>query len=729
MKKFIHETEVYRILKEHNIDVVKHLAIKSKKKLTGQTTFIEGTKVVVKGIAENLWHKSDEGALHFETFSAALVEQIASQMEERLQKKYSWIETLICEKMAFAKKDGLPVELFLSIKKDSGCGYVVNMSLGGIYTEMWSKEVGVPLLMWPVKTTTPIEALQEFRQHLAGKIWLGGIRQNSGLIKEEAMLAFLEKLWSVATYLEKNKIEFIEVNPVAVSEDGKILPLDGVGQYCEIEGLDSKEWLPENVNASTILSPKKVAIAGVSKKKESFGNKIFTNLLKSKIAKENIKIIRPDGESMEGVECYMDISSLLQHPVDALILALPAPLITKTIMDLCVQDGGAQVVYIVAGGIGDGADHGSFGLQLRELLNSRRAKGMWTPAIIGPNSLGVVLSPLSLNTLFISQKKLPIVFGEAASSSNIGIISQSGAFFITRLSNESDLQIKYGMCVGNQLDLSISQMAKAMLSDSAIDVVGLYIEGFKDGEVLRLVELALEYLPIGKHLILYKAGRSADGMKAAAGHTGAMAGDYDLQKAVLTRAGICVVESFADFINMIKFAGAYPDQKKIYSVAVVTSAGYESVASADALGDKKLLFKLDNVTMDRLAASVAACGLEGLVSPANPIDVTPMADEKAYLAFIEDFAQTKVDLIVVGAVPLTDRLETLDLMVQNSKASEFARSIRAIVEKYNKKVVAIVDSGRLYDDYRQIFIRNGIPTFRSTQEFYSALTHLLDNKF
>ncbi len=725
MGKFIHETEVYNILKAHGIDVVRHLSVKSNNDLLSQKIFADGEKIVIKGIADNLWHKSDEGALFFETFSKELVSKISSEMKSRIADKYSWIETLICEKIAFIKKDNLPTELFLSIKKDEACGQIINVSLGGINTEMWSNEVGIPLLMWPVATMTPEAAILEFKKHLAGKIWLGGIRQNSGLVSESTVLAFFQKLWKVASYMEKNRIELIEVNPVAISEDGRILPLDGVGVYGE-DSLESvPDLLPENLKAKLLFSPEKIAIAGVSKKKDSFGNKIFANLLNSKIKKSDIKIIRPDGGELEGVECFSHVSALKLSPVDVLILALPATQTVKTIFDLCEQGGGAEIVYIVAGGIGDSADSSNLGKQIRVFLNERRKMKKWAPAIIGPNSLGIILSPLNLSTLFISQKKLPVSFAGGVDS-NVGLISQSGAFFITRLSNELDFPIKYGLCVGNQLDLSISQIARAMFLDEAIDVVGLYVEGFKSGEVFRLVKLAEELVQKNRHLVLYKAGRSADGMKAAAGHTGAMAGDYELHKAILERAGIKVVETFSDFINLIKWLGIYSDAKQINSVAVISNAGYESVASADALGDNKTLFALDVATTARLTASVKSNNLEGLGSPANPLDVTPMADENGYLAFISDFAQAEsVDLIVTGVVPLTDRLETFEHQASNSKASVFAQTIKQLSDKFNKKIAVVVDSGILYDDYRQLFQRAKIPTFKSTQELYACLKFLV----
>lgn len=72
----------------------------------------------------------------------------------------------------------------------------------------------------------------------------------------------------------------------------------------------------------------------------------------------------------------------------------------------------ASVVYIVAGGIGDGADQNGYGDNLSQLIKERRQAQQWTPVIVGPNGLGMLLSSLKLNSLFIPQSKLNINFDE-----------------------------------------------------------------------------------------------------------------------------------------------------------------------------------------------------------------------------------------------------------------------------------------------------------------------------
>jgi len=537
---FIHETAVYELFNSYGLSTPTYAILKSESDIP-QLPFEKGESVVVKGLGKNLWHKSDEGALHFIEYSREKIKQVFNTIQSNLEGKYEWIECLICKKLIFQSTTAFPTEAFISIQKDDSCGPVISFGLGGVCTEEWASKLAVGILLWPVSLVKPQQALEEIKNHLIGKIWFGSLRQCHPLTSEDKILEFLSQIWKLAEDFEQKKIKLLEINPVVLNNDGYPVALDGVGLYDE---KSKKITKTPHLEASALLNPQNIAIAGVSDKPGSFGTRILDNLINSNLSKKQIKVIKPGVSEFHGVECYQNLAQLVRNPVEVLIIALPAKITVATLTTLCEQEGGADVVYLVAGGLGDGADTNGWGIQVSNLIASRREQELWTPAIIGPNSLGIVISPLKISTLFISRNRLPINYHK---NGNIGFISQSGAFFITRLSNSPELPIKYGFCIGNQIDRKASDILKTMSEDSDLKVFGAYIEGFSDGDAIKFAETARDIILDGNKVILYKGGRSSEGMEAAAGHTGAMAGNYDIQKILFQKAGIIITERFDEF--------------------------------------------------------------------------------------------------------------------------------------------------------------------------------------
>lgn len=716
--QFIHETAIYELIKSAGLKTPSYATIRSESEIEN-LPFSEGEQLVVKGLGKDLWHKSDEGALHFIDYSEENLKQTFKTIQSNLKGKFDLIELLICKKLTFQSVDGLPSEAFVSIQKDTSCGIIISFGLGGIYTEAWAAELSSGIMMWPVSIVTPEQAFEEFKNHLIGKVWLGTLRQGKALTNDKKILNFLTDLWKVSKIVDDENIKLLEINPMVLDENGFPIALDGVGLKNEVLNKAPKT-LP--LNASALLNPNSIAIAGVSDKPGSFGTRILDNLVNSDLSNSQIKVIKPGTNSFHGIECYQDLSELINKPVDVLIIALPAKITVATLTALCNQGSGADIVYLVAGGLGDGADKDGLADQVSNLLESRREAGLWTPSIIGPNSLGIVLSPLKVSTLFISRNRLPITYHN---NGNIGFISQSGAFLITRLSNSSELPIKYGFCIGNQMDKKASEILFAMSEDEDLKVYGTYIEGFSDSDAIKYAETAHEIIATGKKVILYKGGRSTEGMEAAAGHTGAMAGNYELQKNLFKKAGIIVTERFDEFVSLMKWFSAYPNYSHPENVAVMSNAGYETVGSADHLGADKttgranLLMPLSENDKKNMEIVIDTNRLTGLVSATNPLDLTPMAGDKAYLDSVKCMSKSNADTIVICLVPLADMLQVFN----EEKVSYFLNELKEIIQTTGKAIGIVVDSGEIFDNYRKIIAASGIPVFRSIEDLFKPLTN------
>lgn len=399
---FIPEFEVYQLLKKANIKIPQYSFIR-KSTDCSNTSFKEGQEVVLKGMATELWHKSDNGALAFCDFSIDELKKRHTEMSQTVGKEFRWLGTLVTEKVSFKTTKGAPCEIFVSLQRDKCCGATITLGFGGLLTEEWAKELNNALLIWPASVYNPAEALEELEEHWLGRILLGKVRQQEALTTREKLKEFLENIWKLDAIMAQDKISLLEMNPFVIDDSGDFIALDGVGLYTVDDHHSSR---PISISDDSFLNPKRIAIAGVSEKKGNVGGMILDNVCQSDLLLENIYVIKPGMDSLNGVACLPNISALLTTPVDTLILSLPAKSCVETITALCEQGGGASVVYIVAGGLGDGADQHSYGDNLSQLLQTRRANNQWCPAIVGPNGLGMILSPLKLNSLFIPQNKL-----------------------------------------------------------------------------------------------------------------------------------------------------------------------------------------------------------------------------------------------------------------------------------------------------------------------------------
>jgi acyl-CoA synthetase (NDP forming) len=699
---FIPEHEVYGILSAAGIKTPRHFFADHESRIV-DAPFEIGDPVVIKGIARDLWHKSDNAALAFCDFDNDSAAAVHRRMHASLGHRFDWLGTLIAERVKIRHATQAPSEIFVSLQRDQCCGAIISVGFGGLLTEDWAREMRQSLLVWPASVYTPEEAFAELREHWLGRILLGEARQQAPLTSSDTLLDFLDKLWTLDELMAREHLGLLELNPVVVDTEGELVALDGVGlRSTEIHA----DTCPVPLQDDSLLNPRRIALAGVSSKVGSVGALILENLRQSSLPDENLLVVKPGVDEFAGVRCVPDVAVLADDPVDILIIALPASRCVPMIEALCEQGSGAAVVYIVAGGIGDGADRAGFGERLSRLIESRRQAGLWCPAVVGPNGLGMLLSPLKLNSLFIPQRKLNVEF---ASDSDVALISQSGAFLITRLSRHSNLNLKYGFSIGNQLDMKLSDFMALVARDRTVRVLGIYVEGFVGGDACAVAKLVEEFRAQNRHVIIYKGGRSKLAKSAAESHTGAMTGDYHVQKRLLHKAGAILTESFNQFNAVLKWMAAYPDLRTLGKMAIVTNAGYETVGSVDTLGDNdtERLYQLTAADRAALNDILDRHGMQGLVAASNPLDLTPMADEAVYFDCVEAMIEFGAGVVMLGLVPLSEQLDTQQL----TQAEAFAARLASLAKATGRLVGIVIDAGVPYQRYKAVFERQGFPVF------------------
>ena len=287
---------------------------------------------------------------------------------------------------------------------------------------------------------------------------------------------------------------------------------------------------------------------------------------------------------------------------------------------------------------------------------------------------------------------------------------------ITRMSKLPFMDPAYALSIGNQVDLTAGDLIRYLKDDPDIDILAVYIEGFQDLDGLAFARAVREAVLAGKEVIFYKAGRTPEGKTATSGHTASLAGDYTVCEACIKQAGAVVASTFTEFERFYKLAaGLHGKAFGGTRLAAISNAGYESVGMADnILGDdyRLSLVPFADETAERLGAVLEKARLSALVDVKNPMDINPMATDAAYEAVMEAVLDDPgIDMLVLCLVPLTGALKTLEPSINDDDS--IARRVPRLVEKAAKPVVAVVDSGKLFDPLEDALQSSGVVTFRS----------------
>jgi acyl-CoA synthetase (NDP forming) len=265
--------------------------------------------------------------------------------------------------------------------------------------------------------------------------------------------------------------------------------------------------------------------------------------------------------------------------------------------------------------------------------------------------------------------------------------------------------------VGNQLDLTIGDYLEHLAGDPGVAIVACYLEGFAPGDGDRFLRAAQRMRARGGLVLWYRGGRTTSGATAAATHTAALATHDLVTRSLGAVSGILEAEALEDFEDLLRLAVLLHHKDLVGNrVGVVSNAGFECVAAADAMGDLTPA-RFGSDTTKRLRFLLGESGLAALTTLDNPLDLTPMAGPATYVdaatAVLDD---PGVDVAVIGCVPFTPALATLPDQVEDPKSLP---GYLAALAAHPKPWVAVVDGGRLYDPMADRLEMAGIPVLRA----------------
>jgi len=349
------------------------------------------------------------------------------------------------------------------------------------------------------------------------------------------------------------------------------------------------------VNLDCFMSPRSVAVIGVSRKtgKGSF------NLIENMLAfgyEGDIYPVNPMADEILGFRTYGAVSEI-GKPVDLAVVSTPREQI-PAVVEECARVG-IEAAIIVPQGFAD-ADEVGKGLQ-RELSRIARQRGI---RLMGPNTLGTVnaFSGFTSSFMPLRREKVPI-----------GVICQSGIFLVG--STLFTGMTGKGIDLGNGCDLDFADALEYFGQDHDIRVIFMHIEGLDHGR--RLLDVA-KRVCMKKPVIAFKTARTEAGAHSAASHSGAMAGAYDICRSALEQAGVMVISDPAEIADITKaMLRLHPMQGN--RVAIVTFTGAGGIILIDALTTCGLkLAVLSSQTLSRVAALSPSW-----LTVQNPLDVWP----------------------------------------------------------------------------------------------------------
>lgn len=440
------------------------------------------------------------------------------------------------------------------------------------------------------------------------------------------------------------------------------------------------------------FSPRGVAIVGASTDPMKLGYGVARNLLQSQY-RGAVHFVNPKAESLMGLPMYPSLKDV-PDPVDMAVLIVPATAMPDSLRDCASR--GIHAAIIMAGGF---REVGAEGAKLEnEIIRIARENKI---RMLGPNCIGLLDTHYPIDITFLPPP-LP-------APGDIGFLSHSGAFCAAVIdwSRQQGFSFSRLISLGNQSDITETDLIAPMAADKQTRVLAMYIESLPDGQ--RFIEEARR-ATVTTPIVALKVGRSVSGKRAAASHTGALAGSDEAYNAAFEKAGVLRVDSAEQLFEWSR-ALAWLPLPKGRRMAVLTNAGGPGVMSADFIEEHGMtLAELGDATVKKLRAI-----LPPAASLINPVDMLSSASPQQYANSLQILLDDpKVDgvLLVLPPPPMHSTESVADSLIPHIRGSR------------KPVTVALMGSNLVREAWRR-FNAARIPTYDFPERAASALACLV----
>jgi acetyltransferase len=441
-----------------------------------------------------------------------------------------------------------------------------------------------------------------------------------------------------------------------------------------------------------------IAVVGASPKPHSVGATVVANLLTGTF-KGDIFFINPKYSTLDGHPCYASVADLPAIPELALICTPP-----ETIPGIVAELGakGTKAVIVITAGLG--SIKNSQGVSVKQaMLDAARPYLM---RIMGPNCVGLLVPDIGLNASFAHTDALP---------GQIAFVSQSGALVTGVLDWAKSRGIGFSkfISLGDSADVDFGDLLDYLAGDPHTRAILMYVEDVRNA---RKFMSAARAAARAKPVLLVKAGRAPEGAKAAASHTGALAGADDVYDAAIRRAGMLRVLTTEDLFNAVETLASSHTRVRSADAGeedllILTNGGGPGVMATDALieaGGK--LAALSESTMQALNAF-----LPPNWSGSNPIDIIGDAQVERYVRTAEILLQQ----------PASDAILFVHAPTAIVPSAEIAEALAPVLKQAERNVFSCWLGGSAVKDARRIFSHAGIPVFDTPEDAVKGFTEVM----
>jgi len=396
-------------------------------------------------------------------------------------------------------------------------------------------------------------------------------------------------------------------------------------------------------NLESLFHPSSVAVVGASKQPGTVGSVVMRNLLEAGFDGP-IMPVNPKYQSVGGVLAYARVQDLPVAP-DLGVICTPPPVVPEIVAGF--GERGTRAVVVLTAGLSreQGPDGRPLDVAMGDAARAHRVR------VLGPNCVGLLVPGSKLNASFAHAH---------ARRGSLAFVSQSGALCTTVLdwANSAEIGFSHFVSLGDSSDVDFGDAIDWLGGDAKTSAILLYVESIKDP---RKFVSAARAASRNKPIIAIKAGRVADGMRAAASHTGALAGADDVAAYALRRAGVLRVDDIDELFAAVETLARAPSLGG-GRLAIVTNGGGAGVMATDAfVRGRGTLAELSEATIERLDRVLPFGWSRG-----NPVDIIGDAPADRFRSAVGIVAADPgVDALLVIQAPtaVVDRVEAAEAVI------------------------------------------------------------------
>ncbi|MCW4016854.1 MAG: CoA-binding protein [Candidatus Bathyarchaeota archaeon] len=469
--------------------------------------------------------------------------------------------------------------------------------------------------------------------------------------------------------------------------------------------------LVEQMN--TFFEPKAVAIIGASRRSMKAGHVIFKNFVINKqrnLFKAKLYPVNPGEKTIQGFPCYASILDI-KDEVDLAVIVVPAKFVPDVMKEVAQKK--VKAAAIITSGFSEVGNH-----ELeKEVTEIAKKAGI---RVLGPNCLGVYDSKTGVDMLFLPETKTLTTGDEVVATPRpmagpIAIVTQSGAFGAAALDYLAGKQMGVSKFVsfGNKADVTASEMLEYLLHDSKTQVILFYSESIDNGREFMKVA---RKVTCKKPVVALKVGRSEAGARAAASHTGSIAGSDKIYDSAFKQVGVLRAADLEEFFDMGK-ALAFQPPVAGNTVAIITDAGGPGIMAVDECVNQGLNVKRFSAeTIAKFEKLKSEGKIPRFATNYNPVDLTGSVTSEMFEEGIRIlFEDTEIDGIIVLGLHHLPALQ-----------EDFVDRVAELRKKYNKSVVACdVGETEMALHIRSRFDKFGIPSYFSPEDAARGMAALV----